>query len=130
FGRALGQHGALRSAIGSKPEPAALREVIEPHTRGSILVAAVFDAFLAIYNVRAARAIRLVTGGSGILAPGALPPNLVETLAGEAAKTANHFLNMCIRALDYCPPVDINFGDYLRALITADSDLVPSDPLG
>ena len=37
---------------------------------------------------------------------------------------------MCIRALDYCPPVDINFGDYLRALITADIDLVPDDDLG
>ena len=36
----------------------------------------------------------------------------------------------CIRALDYCPPVDINFGDYLRALITADSDLVAEDRYG
>ena len=34
-------------------------------------------------------------------------------------------LSMCIRALDYCPPVDITFGEYLRALITADFDLVP-----
>ena len=37
---------------------------------------------------------------------------------------------MCIRALDYCPPVDITFGDYLRALITADRDLVPDDDRG
>ena len=35
---------------------------------------------------------------------------------------------MCIRALDYCPPIDITFGDYLRALVTADRDLVPHDP--
>ena len=34
---------------------------------------------------------------------------------------------MCIRALDYCPPVDITFGDYLRALITADFDLARDD---
>jgi hypothetical protein len=34
---------------------------------------------------------------------------------------------MCIRALDYCPPVDVDFGDYLRALITADADLVMRD---
>ena len=37
---------------------------------------------------------------------------------------------MCIRALDYCPPVDITFGEYLRALITADADLVPDDDRG
>jgi len=37
-------------------------------------------------------------------------------------------LQICIRALDYCPPVDCDFGDYLRALITADRDLVSDDP--
>jgi hypothetical protein len=37
---------------------------------------------------------------------------------------------MCIRALDYCPPVDITFGDYLRALITADYDLEREDERG
>ena len=37
---------------------------------------------------------------------------------------------MCLRALDYCPPVDVQFGDFLRALITADHDLVPDDPYG
>jgi hypothetical protein len=37
---------------------------------------------------------------------------------------------MCIRALDYCPPVDIDFGDYLRAVITADRDLMTADPRG
>ena len=34
---------------------------------------------------------------------------------------------MCIRALDYLPPVDVTFGEYLRALITADFDLVADD---
>jgi len=34
---------------------------------------------------------------------------------------------MCIRAIDYCPPVDVTYGDYLRAMITADFDLVPED---
>ena len=36
---------------------------------------------------------------------------------------------MCIRALDYCPPVDITFGEFLRAIITADADVVPDDDL-
>jgi hypothetical protein len=58
-----------------------------------------------------------------------LHPDLVERLAQEAAKTASHMLHMCIRALDYCPPVDVTFGDYLRALITADAELVTNDRL-
>ena len=130
FGRALGQHGALRTYLGQKPDPAALVSTLEPHARGAILVAAVFEAFTTIYQVRARRFIELATGGSGVLPAGALAAGLVEVLAGEAAKTADHFLNMCIRALDYCPPVGLTFGDYLCALITADADLVPDDPLG
>ena len=30
---------------------------------------------------------------------------------------------MCIRGLDYCPPVDITFGEYLRAILTADQQV-------
>ena len=35
---------------------------------------------------------------------------------------------MSIRALDYCPPVHIEFGDFLSALVTADYELHPNDP--
>ena len=48
-------------------------------------------------------------------------------LADEARKTADHVLSMCVRALDYCPPLDLTFGEYLRAIITADLDLYPED---
>jgi hypothetical protein len=130
FGQALGNHGALRSALRDKPDPDALSETMEPHARGSILVAAVFDAFATIYSARASKVIRLATAGSGVLPDGVLPPLLTDELATEASKTAEHFLNMCIRALDYCPPVGLTFGDYLRALVTADRDMVPEDPLG
>jgi hypothetical protein len=53
----------------------------------------------------------------------------VNRLAQEATKSAQHVLTMCIRALDYCPPTDITFGEYLRAIITADCDLVADDDL-
>ena len=130
FGRALGQHGALRIFLGVEPDPTALASTFEPHARGAILVAAVFEAFTTIYQGRAARMIGLATGGSRVLPEGDLAPGLVDALAGEAAKAAQHFLNVIIRALDYCPPVGLTFGDYLCALITADTDLVPEDPYG
>lgn len=140
FGVATGRYGALRSAIGEtdtdgvwrpvKPDPRRLKQTSEPHERGSILVAAMFAAFLAIYKVRTRNTITLASAGSGLLPAGALHPSLVEALATEANTTAKHFLYMCIRALDYCPPFDISFGDYLRALITADYDMVPNDKYG
>jgi hypothetical protein len=55
---------------------------------------------------------------------------LAARLSRESAKVALHFMNICVRAIDYCPPVDITFGEFLRALVTADSDLLPDDPLG
>ena len=86
-----------------------------------------FDAFLAIYRNRTRDLLRIATGGTGVLPLGDLHPDLVERLAQEAAKTARHLLLMCIRAIDYCPPVDVTYGDYMRAMITADFDLVPED---
>lgn len=140
FGEATGQYGALRSAIGKhdekgvwraiSPSPERLAEATEPHARGAILVAAIFGAFLAIYKARVADLMRLATSGTGVLPVGAIHPDLVDRLASEANKTAHHFLTMCIRALDYCPPIDITFGDYLRAMITADFDMVPADEHG
>ena len=141
FGHARGTHGALRDAIGKfepesgkwvahTPDPTELDRTTEVHARGAILVAAVFDAFLSIYRGRAVDLLRIASGGTGVLRQGELHPDLVARLADEAAKSAGHVLNICIRALDYCPPVDLTFGEYLRALITADMDLVPQDDRG
>lgn len=139
FGRGTGLRTALRDAIGRlengkwqphQPSPDEYENTFEPHARGAILVAAVFDAFLSIYERRTTDLLRLATGGTGILQAGAIHPDLVNRLAAEAAKSAHHVLMMCVRALDYCPPVDITFGEYLRALITADFDLVADDDLG
>jgi hypothetical protein len=126
FGEAIGRRGALRSAIG-KPDPTAYERVTEPHDRGAILVGAVFDAFLTIYKARVADLLRIATQGTGVLPAGQLHPDLVDRLAVEAAGSARRVLDMCIRALDYCPPVDINFGEYLRALVTADFEDNPVD---
>lgn len=140
FGEAIGKYGALRSAIGEfdenrnwkplKPDPKDYSTTTEPHARGAILVAAIFDAFLSIYRMRVADLMRIASSGTGILPAGELHPDLVRRLADEASKVARQILNVCIRALDYCPPVDITFGDYLRAIITADAALVKDDKWG
>jgi Subtilase family len=132
FGEATGLHGALRSFVGESGQAITkLRsDIEEPHTRGAILVSAVFAAFLTIYRARSADLIRLATNGSGILPDGEISYDLGARLSAEASKTADQVLTMCIRALDYCPPVNLEFGDYLRALVTADRDMVDDDHRG
>src|SRR5436305_314909 len=114
FGQALGSRGALRDALGQVdpatgqwsprvPDPADLQKVREPHTRGAILVAAVFDAFLASYKSRTADLLRIATAGTGVLSPVEIHPHLAEPPAPEAAPTARHLLTRSIRARDHCP---------------------------
>ena len=139
FGLGYGLHGALRSYIGcfdaqghwerTKPSQNDYAHAIEQHERGAVLVAAIFDAFLSIYERRIADLKRIASEGSGILRAGDLHPDLVRRFADEARKAAIHVLQICIRAIDYCPPVDLTFGDFLRAAITADADLFPEDVL-
>jgi hypothetical protein len=132
FGQATGGGEALRTARDREddtPDPSLYRRTFEPHDRASILVRAVFDAFFATYGVRVQDLLRLATGGSGIVGEGALHPDLVNRVSGEAADTAQRVLDLCIRAFEYLPPVDVTFSDFLRALVTADTDLNPDDPL-
>lgn len=132
FGDARGMAGPLRDGI-DRPDPkidpvrGAYASVIEPHERGSFLVAAVFDAFVSIFERRTADLMRLfaITDRSDA----ELHPDLIARLAAEAGKAADHMLRICVRALDYVPPVDLRFGEFLRAMITADADLVPDDTL-
>ena len=127
FGEGSSRRGPLRNYTDPAMKELRYDDSTEVHTRGSILVFAVYEAFLNIVARRTVDLLRLATGGTGILRPGALHPDLVNRLTAETMKTARHVLRMCIRALDYCPSVDITFGEYLRALITADLDVVKDD---
>ena len=73
FGQAIGSYGALRSAIGEidkdthawiprKPDPKKIQTTTECHDRGSIFVAAIFDAFLTIYKSRIRDLLRIASG--------------------------------------------------------------------
>lgn len=133
FGRATGRNGALRMALETlitetssvEAKIKLLSETSEAHDRGGVLVAAIFDAFVTIFERRTADLFQLANTTPGT---GPLSPQLVTRLAEEASRTANSVLQMCVRGLDYLPPVGPTFGEYLRAIITADTDLIPEDP--
>jgi hypothetical protein len=132
WGEAAGDgRAALRSALvdaGALDQPVKPEyrygKALEPHARGAVLVAAIFDAFRGIFTRKTSR-LRKAAGASPTPSG-----ELVDLLAEDACRIAGQFLNVIIRAVDYCPPVDITFGAFLRAMITADFDLVPDDPWG
>ena len=92
-------------------------------------MSAIFDAFFTTYVRETTDLFRIYrSGGRG--ASDLLPDSLTRLLAQRASATADIFFKVCVRALDYCPPVDITFGDFLRAVITSDFDLHPDDSAG
>ena len=137
FGQAIGQPDGLRNALGftdaegtwhpRRPDPKLYETEVEPHARGDLLVGAVFEAFKKIYESRVADLRRIATHGSGVLPRATCTRISINRFTQEAAKSARHVLDMCMRALDYMPPVEATFGDFLRAIVTADADLVPDD---
>lgn len=115
-----GTHGvALRRSITLEPDPKlgqSDEEFKEPHRRGELLVAAVLGAFLRIWKEK-------------IGLYGELQEGMVSRVGvvDSAVETADHLLTIVIRAIDYCPPTDLLFGDFLSAMLTADYELYPDD---
>lgn len=129
FGATTARGRALRSAIDSERTPEALAAASEPHERGAFFVTAVFEAFLDVYRSRIADLRRIASGGTGVLPAGALHPDLVNRVASEAVRNADRLLCMVVRAFEYLPVVDVTFGDVVRAVVTADRALYPTDDL-
>ncbi|HEX8127889.1 MAG TPA: hypothetical protein VF527_02230 [Pyrinomonadaceae bacterium] len=126
----------------------------EPHFRGEVLVAAVMNAFLLVWVKRlrslgskVPRALRTrkveapgrppaPPGGRDGIAAAADGSEVEEELSGflsrarvveEGAGVADYLLTMVIRALDYSPPTDLEFCDFLSAMLTADREIRPDD---
>jgi hypothetical protein len=93
------------------------------HELGEVLLSAVFFAFRRVFNERS-RSLKFLIGDN------IESREAAQLLAAQVRTLARHFLNLIIRAIDFLPPVDVTFGDYLRALLTADTDLVPQDKWG
>ena len=119
FGSEFGEvRGApLRNSVQLEPATDYLDrdDLQEEHRRGEVLVAAFMSAFLALWRKRIEA---LGTFGGRYNR---------DMVVEEGAKVADHLLTMAIRALDYCPPTDMDFGAYLAALLTADAEVVPDD---
>jgi len=90
-------------------------EFVEAHRRGELLVAAMLTAFVDMWS---RRLVALVRDRQRVDRS-----RVIE----EGADIAECLLTSAIRALDYSPPVDVTFGDYLSALLTADREIRPSD---
>lgn len=129
FGRSTGRGAALRSAIGTDPDPARFLATTEPHARGAQFVAAVFDTFLEDHQRAISDLLRIASGGTGVLPAGRIAPDLVSRVAGEAVASTDRLLGMIVRGFDYLPVVDVTFGDVVRAIVTADRKLFPDDAI-
>ncbi len=145
FGRGTGPRdgtdevGPVRRALTPGADPTVLTDdLVEPHDRGAVLVAAVFEAFFAAYTQRITPLLRAaghpVPNPSSTRHPdeaapatGALPGDLVTLVCDQARAAAATLTTMVVRAIDYLPPAGIRFGDFLDAVVLSDTDLYPAD---
>ncbi|MGH7709887.1 MAG: hypothetical protein ACREOG_01305, partial [Gemmatimonadaceae bacterium] len=109
---------ALRHSVMLQVSPEHLYkpEFQVPHRRGEILVAAMMNAFVNAWSERL-KALRAVSDGHLDL----------QRVAEEGRDAADYLLTMSIRALDYTPPIHLEFCDYLSAIITADLEVRPDE---
>ena len=128
FGAGLGLLHGLRNTR-DPADPKQYATVLEPHARGAFLISATLEALFHAYR-EAIRDLMDIATVSGATAGADLHPDLVNRLAMEISRLAKSLLTMCIRAFDYLPPVDVSFGDFLRSVVTADSELAPDDSSG
>jgi hypothetical protein len=112
---------ALRRSLDLKPAPNLLErdEFQLPHRRGEVLVAATLAALVRTWSAR------LQELGADIIR--GADPRAIHRIAEEGAAAAAYLLTLAIRALDYAPPIDLLFGDFLSAMLTADSEVSPQE---
>ena len=109
---------ALRHSTTLTPDPKLLEtpEFLEPHRRGEIFVAAIMNGFISAWAARISK--------SGIPGQERYP---IGRVAEEGADIAEALATMWIRALDYMPPVHLQFSDALSAALTGDLEVRPDD---
>lgn len=109
---------ALRQSTRLPVDPALkdTEEFQEPHRRGELLVAAVLHAFVTAWAKWIAGSAAAGQKAFGL-----------RRVAEGGADIADLLVTMWIRAIDYMPPVHLEFGDALSAALTADTEARPDD---
>ncbi|MEO5852247.1 MAG: hypothetical protein ABIQ15_07015 [Nocardioides sp.] len=113
-----GRYPALRRSVDIAPTATWTEDAAyaEPHRRAEILVAAFMQTMVAMW---AGRLTPLRQERGGGLDAG--------RVAEEGVKSAKHLLAMLLRALDYLPPIELEFADVIDSVLTADRRLAPDD---
>ena len=116
FGRALNDTGDLRHSVLRTPGDFK-SGMGDEHDRGELIVAILTQTFITLWHKR-------------IAALGTFNRKYNLTMVvEEGAKLARQLLTMCIRGLDYCPPTDIDFGQFIAGVLTCDREVAPDDSL-
>ncbi|MGZ8804782.1 MAG: hypothetical protein ACXWZG_05730, partial [Microbacterium sp.] len=112
------EHLPLRRSVALAPDPGLLQDPAfqEPHHRAEILVSAVMQTLSGMWASR----IEELEAREGLN---------TARVAEEGIRAARHLLGMVLRAIDYLPPVELEFADVIDSIVTADNRLNPDDTL-
>ncbi|MFT4218234.1 MAG: hypothetical protein QM619_13765 [Micropruina sp.] len=110
------EKSALRRSVDLDPDPGLLdaEEFQEAHRRAEVLVAAVMQTLAGMWASR----IDELDDREGLSA---------ARVAEEGVRAAKHLLGMVVRAIDYLPPIELEFADVIDSIVTADNRLNPDD---
>jgi hypothetical protein len=116
FGKVLGRGSALRRSVQLPRDDrwATDPAFSEPHRRGEVLVAAVMRTLCVMWANRL----------EALKHRGRLDR---DRAVEEGQMAAEHLLGMLIRAIDYTPPIELEFADFLEATLVADETVAPDD---
>ena len=79
------------SGCRSSPAPPITATNVEPHDRGAVLVATIFDAFQRIYKFRTRDLLRIASNGTGLLPAGSISPTWCTASRAKRARSPNTF---------------------------------------
>lgn len=116
-GTLAGRYPALRRSVDMPANTAWAKDprFAGPHRRAEVLVAAFLQTLVSMWAQRL-HPLRNDNGGLD-----------ADRVAEEGVKSARHLLAMLLRALDYMPPVELEFADVIDSVLTADRRLAPDD---